>query len=225
MSKAEIKRTFLSILFLMGFLGSQQIYGTNYQGVDGVLKISYFQPFSNRVKDIYCSGWTDYEAEITANFVTNLGYCSDCPIYWGFFSGVNGFSIKGHAEGCHSKTRLELIPVQCGIKCYFPIYCNVTMYLGAGGCYSFLNIHDNNPYVKRHLRKQNFGGIIKSGISYHFCEWGFFNVFIDYLFQEFRFHSTKFITYNYGRPEENYIGGNNVNMSGYKIGLGLGLTF
>lgn len=79
-----------------------------------------------------------------------------------------------------------------------------------------MRIRDHSHYVHQHISKEEVGGIIQSGVQYSFCENYFADLFINYIYQRFRF------------PEERYtpyVRSHDLSLSGFKIGIGLGQRF
>lgn len=208
-------------------------------GITGEVRVAYYHPSSSRVRRIYGDGWADYQFELSSSLnrlgglvgIGDLRFAgiglSDLNLDWKIWAGVSGFSRKGDSIGFHDDTRLQLIPVYLGLKIFYPLFCNVKAYIGGAGCYSFLRIRDDSDYVHRHTRKEAWGGVIQSGLTYNFCEWGVVSVFSDYFFQQFHFHDSHYSSFTGSTyyHESRYIERSKLNMSGYKVGVGLGVTF
>lgn len=195
-------------------------------------RVAYYHPSSKKVRRIYGDGWADYQLEISKGF-KGFG-CMGCngfgdDLEWRIWAGVSGFSRKGESYGYeHHHTRLELIPVNLGLKLFYPIFCNTKIFIGGAGCYSFLRIHDNDHYVHEHVRKESWGGLVQTGLTYNFSCWGVVSIFADYFFQRFHFnHDTHYSSYYSSTyfHDSRYIERHDLNLNGYKIGVGLGVTF
>lgn len=169
-------------------------------------RVAYYHPTSKRVREIYKDGWADYQVEISSQWKEN----------WQLWTGVSGFSEKGRSTGFDDSTKLTLIPLSLGVKYIFDEICSTKFYVGAGACYSWLTIHDHSRYVHEHTRKKAFGGIFQFGAYYNVTESIFANAFVDYLYQRFHFPSESYSP---------YVKRNDLNMSGFKIGVGLGMSF
>jgi outer membrane protein len=224
-------------------------------GITAEARVAYYRPSSNRVRRIYGDGdgWADYQFELSKAFRGfgifglggegsnnggfgggGFGSCDDCgcgglnDLEWRVWVGVNGFSRKGESIGFDDRTRLQLIPINFGLKIFYPIFCNTKVFIGGAACYSFLRIRDHSEYVRKHTRKEDWGGLIQSGITYNFCDWGVVSAFADYYFQRFDFHSTDYSSFygsGYSYNDHRYIERHSLDMSGYKVGVGLGVTF
>lgn len=205
-------------------------------GINAEFRVAYYHPSSKRVRHIYGDGWADYQFELSKSFKGFGGLMGGCgcdcleDIEWRTWVGVSGFSKKGDSIGFHDNTRLQLIPVSFGLKIFYPIFCNTKVFIGGAACYSLLRIHDHSPYVHEHVHKNSWGGLVQSGITYDFCDWINASVFFDYYFQRFHFHNDKMSSYSGG---DSYFQGHSsrfverfdLNMDGYKVGVGLGISF
>jgi len=79
-----------------------------------------------------------------------------------------------------------------------------------------LRIHDHSHYVKEHTSKNAFGGIAQTGIYYFFAKRYFADFNFEYLYQHFYF------SHHEDRP---HVKRTNLDLSGIKIGAGLGIQF
>lgn len=182
-------------------------------------RVAYFHPSSKKVRKIYGDGWADYQFEISK------GFCDD----WRIWAGVNGFSVDGHSRGYeHRHTTLQLIPINFGIKYFLPLIppCEaIKFFIGGAGSYSFLRIKDNSDYVHRHTHKNGWGGLVEAGVNYYFCEGAYFSLFAEGFFQRFDFHDS-YVSHGSGSISgSGEILRRQLDLNGYKVGLGLGYRF
>lgn len=199
-------------------------------------RVAYYHPSSHRVRKIYKNGWADYQLELSKGF----GFGCGCEKNWRVWAGVSGFSVSGrsylscydqwgNATNCsfcgefsenqfRDRTTLRMIPVSLGVKYVFNVDPCLSLYLGGAACYSFLRIRDHSNYVHEHVRKNDWGGLIQSGLYYRVTPCIYVSAFADYLFQYFHF-SDHYVS------GSRYVERNNLNMSGYKLGVGLGVVF
>lgn len=183
-------------------------------------RVAYYHPASNKVRRIYGKGWADYQFEISKGIYQNLRV----------WAGVNGFSKEGHSIGFHDHTKLQLVPINFGLKYYVP-YCNdFKFYVGGAACYSFLSIKDDSDYVHKHSHKNGWGGLVQVGVNYYFWECAYINFFCDGFFQEFDFHNSHRRSSHGYYSSGHYSGGhfierNKLDMKGYKLGIGIGYSF
>ena len=181
-------------------------------------RVAYFHPSSSKVRRIYGDGWADYQLEISKGVYENLR----------IWAGVNGFSRGGESKGFHHHhTRLQLIPINFGLKYYIPFCTDFNFYLSGAASYSFLRIKDNSHYVHEHTHKNGWGGLVQAGITYDFWRCAYVNLFAEGFFQEFDFHnshgSSGYGSYN--SSSSRFIKRHKLDMSGYKLGVGIGYTF
>lgn len=160
---------------------------------------------SERFRRIYSQWVPEVQVEVAKNVCDNL------------FAWVNvGYLWKtGHSSLFHHKTNLTLVPITFGLNYVQPITCLISMYFGGGAAYSFLHIHDHSDYVKQHISRQGWGGVLKSGFQINPREGFFIDIFADYLFQHFR------------RPHEDRRGvkTQGANLDGIRVGAGIGTRF
>lgn len=228
----------ISALPLQGWTPSQALEDNLPWDVEIRFRTAYFHPASSKVRKIYGDGWADYQLEISKGIECN----------WNVWAGVSGFSRKGSSLGIHHRsTKLQLVPIYLGVRYSYPITKHIDLYLGAGGCYSFLNIRDKAYYVHEHTRKQGWGGVFQSGVNFTFCNFtiGFF---FDYFLQRFHIRNIQFSSASRSScclgcascpchgsrftccsssssSNSDYVKRINLNMSGYKVGGSIGISF
>jgi outer membrane protein W len=170
-------------------------------------RASAYFPFNNKVRRIYSSTWGFYEGEI------------NIPLWCGF----DGYFSAGYLEntgsslGLRNKTKLQMVPLTLGLKYFYEITPSFDLYLGVGAVYSILNIRDHSPYVHQHISKNSAGVTAKLGGVYFFWNNWFVDASVDYIYQNFRF--------KHSHSEEHYVERHNLDMSGIKVGAGIGLAF
>jgi hypothetical protein len=168
-------------------------------------RIAAFLTTNKEVRQIYSSAWADYQVQIGKRIWND----------WQIFAEFSGSQKLGHSF-LGDKTKLRVFPITLGAKYFFNLYPCLDAYIGGGVAYSFLRIRDESPYVHHHTSKGQFGGVIKTGLIYTFCNCWFVDVFADYLFQRFSFH---------GVSCDPYVTRHTANLSGFKIGGGIGFNF
>lgn len=180
-------------------------------------RVAYYRPSSGKVREIYGDGWTDYEVQIST------GFCRD----WRVWVGVNGFSREGESICFHDHTDLQFVPITFGVKYFppfFPMCEEFKFFIGAGGCYSFLNIKDDYKYVHHHTHKEGWGGLIEAGVNYYFWRGAYVSLFVDGFFQEFGFHNSYISSSGSSCPSSEIIR-DDLDMSGFRLGVGIGYRF
>jgi outer membrane protein len=197
-------------------------------------RVAYYHPSSRRVRRVYGNGWPDYQIEISkqCHGFSLYGFPWRWNIDWRIWGGISGFSRKGESFGYHhNHTRLQLIPVSLGTKFFYPLTCNMDIYLGGGLCLSFLHITDHSQFVHKHTRREEWGGLIQSGITYKVCDCFYGNVivsaFFDYFFQRFHFCDSREHSFCRSRRfhDTRFIERHDLKLNGYKVGVGLGMIF
>ncbi|MGL5626944.1 MAG: hypothetical protein ACRDDW_05460 [Candidatus Rhabdochlamydia sp.] len=168
-------------------------------------KVSAFFPFSHRVREIYADVWPNYGLE--------LSYIS--PYRVGGWIGVDYTEHKGHSISEGDRTRLMLVPATLGIKYNQKFQSWLEGYAGLGIICGWVKIHDHSPFVTRHLHKTAVGGIVKAGINFYPMTHLLLDLFVDYQYLKFTFHNRNF-------P---FVERTNLNMSGLRVGLGVGIKF
>lgn len=163
---------------------------------------AYFQPTSNIVKKIYGSGMAEIQGEISRAL---------CDPWYVWLN--TSYMAKTGCSSLNHYTRLQVIPVSLGIKYDYALKHNATCYLGLGGSLTSVNIDDDSDFVKRHLKENGVGLVVKSGITYTACSSAFLDLFIDYYHQKVRFLSAVGLQCP------------NLTISGLRMGAGIGLTF
>ncbi|CAF24609.1 outer membrane protein [Candidatus Protochlamydia amoebophila] len=170
-------------------------------------RVAYFRPCSKKVRHIYGNGWADYQIELSKSFCNN----------WRGWVGISGFEKKGHSIGDHDKTKFRMIPLTLGVKYLFNINPYASLYVGAGASYNWVRVKNHSSFVHETSKKQTWGGIVQLGAYYSLAENVFADVFVDYVFQEFKFHS---------HNSSDYVSHHHkVNLNGFKVGGGLGYRF
>jgi hypothetical protein len=164
------------------------------------------QSSSSRFREIYSRWSPEVQLEGARRIWENLYAWANVSYLWN----------HGRSDPLGNKTRVSLIPLSFGIKCVLPVACNFNVYFGAGAAYSFLHVHDDSPFVRRKTSRQEWGGVLKSGIQYLFCGKYFIEGFADYLFQRY--------DRNHHRSQHR-VQTNRANLSGLRLGAGVGMRF
>jgi hypothetical protein len=195
------KTLFYSILFIFLFSSSLSAWEWGLLDLEAEARVAYYHPFSKKVRSNYGEGWAEYQFEISKGI----------DQYWRIWTGVGGFSRKGHSHGLNDRSTLQLIPVSLGIKYIYPLYSDMNFYVGGAACYSFLHIKHHSHHTHTNHNQGSWGALVQTGTTYFFKDCYYMNVFADYFFQDFHFSKSgqKF----------------RLDMNGYKIGVGLGLSF
>lgn len=179
---------------------------TAWEKVGLEFKAAYFHPSSKRAQKIYHNDWVDLQVEVTQRFWCN----------WQGWIGFNWACQEGRSSYAHDHTHLKLYPISLGIKYFCCLAPCTEFYIGGGISYNILRIRDHSCYVHQHISKEQVGGIFQSGIQYTFCENYFADLFVNYAYQRFSFPHERYSP---------YVRSHCLNLSGFKVGLGIGRHF
>jgi outer membrane protein len=116
------------------------------------------------------------------------------------------FTKKRKIEGC-GRTRADVYSLSLGVKYILPTCTCFDLYVGLGPNISWLHINDRLMCGEECTRKCSFGGVVKTGINYYFCDNLFIDIFVDYLYQPTKIHHK------------------HIDIGGLKTGIGLGVAF
>jgi hypothetical protein len=180
------------------------------------VRVAYFHPCSKQTTKIFSNAWIDYEVEVTRNLRPNLQ----------LWLGVDWTNKKGHLPkkpyGYHNSTRISIAPIHAGFKAIFPLTCKLDAYIGGGICVSFLKLKNHSDFFRAKLgsapydkfvTKNNVGAITKVGLRYVNGKCTFLDLFADYYCAP---------DFKFGR---HHFPNRYLDVSGYKLGLGLGVFF
>lgn len=160
-------------------------------------RVGGFFPASQLLRKIYGDSGIEYEAEGSLRLY-------DCFNLW---LNVSSFEKNGRTPLLNQKTTLHLLPVSLGIKSNFPINQEFIFYLGGGITHTSIHTHNKSPFVKRHIHKYAWGGVLKSGFIYSITTHFFADLFLDYYYTKVRARN--------GRH----------NLGGVRTGIGFGLNY
>ncbi len=167
-------------------------------------KAGYFYPTNPLFKKIY-SGGGIYGLE--ASFQP-----------WKYlYPWVSGsyFSKSGNSSGGDTHTVITFFPIGYGLKYVVPCQEHIDFYLGVGGLATYLRMQDRSPHVKRTTTNWGFGGIVKTGLLFNMSNSLFVDLYSDY----------SFIRVDFDSDEEDSVLRQDVSLSGFSFGVGLGYRF
>jgi len=191
------------ILFLLLILCVNLDASNWYEDWELQARVAAYCPSSHLMRKIYTHCGAEYQLE--------LSKCCWGPIYT--WSNIGWFSKRGHSLGVKNETRINIMPLSWGLKYMCWLDDNASAYIGLGAVYTILRIKDDTEFVRRHTNREAWGGVIKSGIRYAFTPCVFADFFVDYMYQNFHFKET-----DSSRSD-------NINVGGFKVGIGLGTRF
>jgi hypothetical protein len=193
-------------LLLLMVLWCGAIHADTYdwcRGWEAEVRVAGFRPASKLFREIYSSWGTSYQLE---------GAKQICGAYYGW-ANVEWYKKEGHSIPLRDKTDIKLIPFSFGLKYVYWINSCLNAYLGIGPSFTWVKVHNHSDFVKRHVTKESYGGVVKLGVHYYFWCNAFLNLFADYNYQPIHFCG------------HNGNSGHHVNLGGWKIGGGIGLSF
>lgn len=169
-------------------------------------KVAAFFPLDSKVRDIYGTAMPAFTLE--GNWQVQC---------WQFWLDTTYVFANGHSTGGDkSRTHLDLVPITLGAKYLFSFCDSTTLYAGLGASYSFLHTKDHSDYVHKSVSSSGFGGIVKTGIVYDYCDNVYLEGFLNYTYQRFTFSNSSSDPLVYRRD---------VNLSALQLGLGVGMQF
>lgn len=170
----------------------------------GELRLGYFWPSSNLIRELYPSGGLEGEAQLNFRFRYN----------WETFANVAYFQKEGRSSGQADVTKLRLTPLSFGINYLFLPDCRCCPYLGFGANYTFFS-NDNHtaPFIEEHASNSGWGWVGKSGLYIQLPNCFYADLFVDYHYNRLHFKGT------------GAHGATKVQVGGIHTGLGLGYHF
>lgn len=194
---------FLIFITLCGRISAQDLRSREFS-IEG--KISAFVPSSKISRQLFASVMPYYELEVIKTLCNN----------WQAWLEVGYLTDTGRAIGCDNKTTFHVVPVALGLQYLYCIRDLWDFYAGAGMCVSFFKNKDYSDFVHQNISKQVVGGVFKIGFIYQSSSCVFIDLFAAYIHQNFSFKRIY---------PDHYTLRNNFNMSGFKIGAGVGINF
>lgn len=232
-----MKKICLFILcLLLSQVGSVKAFEVEARG-------AYFIPQDHRIRDFFDHGFGEWEVEVAAplNFNCLCGFDLEAFINFSYYDKSGHSKFK--CETCSSCSQMTDIPscldsnpcghkhkvkvtnwaLNFGLKHYFDLcQCGCGFerfhpYVGFGLGFDRVKFNNHSHFVKRHQEKTAFALLAKSGIKYDLTCNFFIDIFADYAWSHFRFHSK--------RSEEGCVKGHSLNVGGWKFGGGIGFCF
>lgn len=202
-------------VYVMLFLFPFFLYGEYTLEIRG----AYYRPQSKILREKFGNSWFDFQVE-TSTFV-----CENIELFLGVdwiikrrnFHGYSCY-FSEHCCSCHDRDYLRfwLLPFTFGAKYHYFFTPCLSAYLGAGGAVTAVNIERHSYFFKDYAAIVDVGAIFKSGLHFDYGNYTFFDVFVDYFYQQVRLNQW-----------ERRVGLDRhvIDLSGLKIGLGLGVYF
>jgi len=174
-------------------------------------KLAYFRPTGACFRQIYGHSAALYGPEVTVQLCDNNSH-------WYGFASVDYLSKSGRSIGLCDKTKVSLLPLAVGIKCFAPSPCKkADFYLGAGIQPTRVHTRDCSADVNPRQTSWSVGGIFKAGAYLYAPHCVVIDLFVDYSVVR-------------ARGKNNCCGSSTViplkaNVGGAIFGVGLGYLF
>ena len=131
-------------------------------------KVGYFYPTGKRFRDIYSGGFL-YALQLQLDVWQGISSWASCAY----------LHERGRSLGERYDTTITLLPVSIGIN--YMIYCDlVAPYFGIGWNYSYIETHDDSPFVLKKTSYLGKGQVLKGGICFSLPFFFFLDLFFDY---------------------------------------------
>lgn len=169
-------------------------------------KAGAFFPLSKKVMRIFDTAMPFVDIEGKYQF-------SD---YWEIWGGAGCIFDQGNSLGCNNRTSIQIYPFTLGVKRLIVLAHNLNAFIGLGGLWSLLHNQDHSKFVEKSIRGNTFGGLARLGVQYQLRERVAFSLFTEYLYQKFYFHKVY---------KKHVTARNDVDLSGFKLGLGVVYDF
>lgn len=208
--KSSLRKLFFSTLFLLVAYQPPAFTGCCLpplclDGWSAEARVAYFSPSHDRLRDIYSPHWVDYQFVVAREIFSNVEV----------WSSIGFIQRSGESTFVKEHTRFRVIPFGLGFKYYFPSCWDWKPYAGIGFNYRYLNIHNSSDYVQERVTQWKSGSTFQLGVKKFCCNGIFYDVFFDYILQNYRFsgHSSP------------YVKRNDIYFNGWKLGAGIGYAF
>lgn len=191
-----MRRVLLSLCLFLPFVA----FGFD---LDIEARTALFIPKNSTIRDLYGTGFTEYEIEMGIP----LNRC------FTLFSNLSYLEADGRSSESHSHSEMENWALNFGGKFYFEPWWYLRPYVGAGAGVAHVEFRDHSPYVNNHTGKFGWSALIKLGTEWCLSRYFYVDVFADYGINSYEFKS------------KNKTSGHNINTGGVKVGGGLGIRF
>lgn len=167
-------------------------------------KAGYFFFTDSDLRKIYDKGGVDLQ--LTGVY----------PIYryLHVYGSVEYLEKSGRSLGAHQKTHVWEVPLSLGLQALFPLNESSKYYISFGPRYFFIHSHNSSTYVPSKMDKNGIGFFANTGFLFILDEHITVDVFGEYSYGKFSFHSSK--------PETQ---GQKTQIGGVAVGAGLGYSF
>ena len=175
-------------------------------GWEAEARLAAFCPSSSRFTQVYGSAAIDYELQVSKEMTSYIDS-------WAGVSALakSGLSYASGLPGVENSTRVWMETMDAGLNLKVYFLRHLEAYAGLGAAYTFLHIHNNDPYLPRSFADNGWGFLSKLGFKYYYRHI-IVDIFADYLYAPLHFSGTD-------------VSVSSMNIGGWKIGGGLGIRF
>lgn len=145
------------------------------------LKAGYFLYSDKQMRDVYKNG--GYEIQLSSRYALR-----DTLYLYGSI-GFQGAS--GHSTHFHQKSNFWQIPVDLGLRQYFPLNCTTNFYVTAGPRLFYAHQHNHSDYVNKNIGKLGLGIFLNAGFDFIFADNYKVTLFTEYSYQSVNPSSSK----------------------------------
>lgn len=190
--KKSIKLKLLSLLSSCVLLNTSTLCASDDFWLE--LRSGAFFHTGNRFKEVFGTTAPFFGVELSKGF---------CNQYRGWVDVDYSYNDKD--QDCCT-THFKVLNTSFGLNYVFCLGCNWDFYLGIGPSFSWVKLTNDSCCEKAKYSKCAFGGVVKSGFYYEFCDCYFVDIFADYLYQPVKIDRT-------------------IEIGGVKLGIGIGAKF
>lgn len=189
----------MDIFVAVNWVSKKKKLETGYFDISCDSSSTYYSSYSDYFSS-YSYYTYDYSYDYSYSYESSYSPDSDC--------------CSGHF--IHDQKRIWILPLTLGSRYTFHFTPCFELYVGAGACLTFVDIQYDSHHFEDYASKIGMGAVLKSGARYNWGEYTFIDFFVDYFIQEM----------SLSRSERDLgLDDNHVNLSGLKIGLGIGVYF
>lgn len=132
--------------------------------------------------------------------------------------GINYMSLSGHsigpsAEGTRTPIKLDVVPLTFGVRRVFPIFSQMSTYVGVGAVLAFIDSTEESSLIVRKREKNTWGTVFKAGAFIGLSRGVYLDIFSEFTYLTMRYRNTSRTV------------GRSASLSGLGVGGGFGYVF
>lgn len=187
-----MKKFGLSVLSILLLNLNGWLYAENEVALE--FRSSAFFHSNSKFRDIYGVADPAFGIELSKKFCCNYQAWVDVD-----------YSYSNTDSQC-CRTDFKVLNTSFGINCVYSLGCSWDAYAGIGPAISWVKLKNETCCGRERFSRCAVGGVLKTGLYYHFCNNFFIDIFADYLYQPVNL-------------------GNSIDIGGLKLGAGIGTRF